>query len=256
MGRAVTAAVLPCVARARRAEDHVARIARLSAMPPGELELALGRSPVEAAPWVEAAAAHGVVAAQVTLGRMLLEGHGLAMDKAAALGWFRRAGQAGDAEAMNMVGRCLELGGGCVADAVAAAPWYHRSAAAGHGWGEYNYANLLFDGRGGTRDQPAAVALYRRAADRGHARAMNLLGRCLEEGWGTPIDPVAAADWYRRSAEAGYFRGQFNHAVGLLRQGRLAPARDWLCRAAGDADVGMAARIQAILAQLDSCQAG
>ena len=136
------------------------------------------------------------------------------------------------------------------------APWYHRSAAAGHGWGEYNYANLLFDGRGGTRDQPAAVALYRRAADRGHARAMNLLGRCLEEGWGTPIDPVAAADWYRRSAEAGYFRGQFNHAVGLLRQGRLAPARDWLCRAAGDADVGMAARIQAILAQLDSCQAG
>ena len=118
----------------------MARMAKLSAMPASQLTQALGGDPQEAARWVEAAAAHGVIAAQLALGRMLLEGHGVVMDKAAALRWFRRAAQGTDAEAMNMVGRCLELGWGCQPDAAAAAPWYRRSADAGHDWGEYNLA--------------------------------------------------------------------------------------------------------------------
>jgi TPR repeat protein len=251
MGRAVSATAQQSAARAHRAEDGIARMARLSTMPADQLARILGGNASEAAPWVAAAASHGVIAAQLTLGRMLLEGQGIPQNKVAALGWFRRAAQGKDAEAMNMVGRCLELGWGCAADPAAAAPWYRRSAEAGHGWGEYNYANLLFDGRGVAQDWPAAVALYRRAADGGHARAMNLLGRCHEEGWGTAIDHAAAARWYRLSAEAGYFRGQFNHAIELLRQNRVAEARVWFNRAALDADGPMLARINAVLARLE-----
>ena len=141
------------------------RMTRLSTMPANRLAQVLGGDPQEAAPWVEAAASHGVTAAQLALGRMLLEGHGVARNQTAALSWFRRAGQAGDAEAMNMLGRCFELGWGCEADPTAAAPWYHRSADAGHGWGEYNYANLLFDGRGVPQDRPACGRSWPRAGD-------------------------------------------------------------------------------------------
>ena len=247
MGRSVSATAKQWVERANLAEDRIARMATLTAMPASGLAQVLGGDPQEAKPWVEAAASHGIVEAQLSLGRMLLAGQGIAMNKPLALRWFRRAALAGNGEAMNMVGRCLEMGWGCQADPAAAAPWYCRSAEARHDWGQYNYANLLFDGRGVAQDLPAAVALYQRAADRGHARAMNLLGRCHEEGWGTPVDRAAAAHWYRLSAEAGYFRGQFNHAIELLGRNRRDEARLWLKRADSDADAGMRARIREIL---------
>ncbi len=205
----------------------------------GEIHALLSGDPAEAAPWVELAARHGLAAAQLRLGRMLLDGTGAAKDQTTALGWFKTAARSGDAEAMNMAGRCYENGWGAPRDPAAAADWYRRSAELGHDWGEYNYANMLFDGIGVAIDPPHAVALYSKAAGRGHSRAMNQLGRCHEEGWGVPKDYAAAADWYRRSAEGGYFRGQYNHATTLAAAGRTQEAAVWFWRAAegGTADI-------------------
>ncbi len=226
-------------------------MARLRAMSAAELAALLGGDPREAAPWVEAAAACGMAEAQARLGRMLLDGSGVAKDEAAALRWFGKAARAADGptrgDAENMAGRCHELGWGTIVDWGAAVDWYQRAARSGDAWGKYNLANMLFDGRGIDEDRVAAITLYEQAARAGHPRAMNLLGRCLEEGWGVPRDPVAAAHWYRCSAEGGYFRGQYNHGVELLRQGRRAAAAGMFEHASAEADPPLRARMAALL---------
>lgn len=207
-------------------------VEKLTRLRPRNLAALLSGDPAKAAPWVELAARHGLAAGQLRLGRMLLDGAGMARDEAAALGWFRTAARSGDADAMNMVGRCYENGWGAAKDNEAAAVWYRRSAEAGHDWGQYNYANMLFDGLGMPVDLPVALQWYLKACAQGHPRAMNQAGRCHEEGWGVARDLAAAAGWYRKSAEGGYFRGQYNHAAMLAAQGRPLDAADWYGKAA------------------------
>ncbi len=212
-------------------------------MRPRDVVALLSGDAATAAPWVELAARHGLAAAQLRLGRMLLDGAGMAKDEAAALGWFKTAARSGDADAMNMAGRCHENGWGTQKDNEVAAGWYRRSAEAGHDWGEYNYANMLFDGLGVAVDLPAAVRWYMKAAAKGHSRAMNQLARCHEEGWGVAKDHAIAADWYRRSAEGGYFRGQYNYATLLNLAGRAEEAVGWFAKAAEGGNVDIRRRI-------------
>ena len=223
-------------AQAYCAEASQLRLEQLQRLSYRELEELLRGEPTQAALWVRSAADCGLAAAQLRLGRMLLEGTGVPLDAQAALGWFVRAAAQDNAEAMNMVGRCLENGWGTKCDLVAAAGQYRASAERGCDWGEYNWGNLLFDGRGVPPDRRRAVYWYRRAARQHHGRAMNLLGRCLEEGWGCAPDRVAAALWYERSAESGYFRGQFNYAAVLAQHGQAAAAASWYLKAADSGD--------------------
>jgi uncharacterized protein len=234
-------------ARAEAAEQRQLHMAQLQRFSYRELQRLLSADPSEAATWIRSAAECGLVAAQLRLGRMLLEGHGVPLQKTAALSWFRRAAAGGDAEAMNMVGRCLENGWGIRADAAAAAEQYRASAERGYDWGEYNFANLLFDGRGVPCDRLQALYWYRRAARQGHGRAMNLLGRCLEEGWGCVADPASAQLWYARSAATGYFRGQFNHAAVLAQYGQPEAAASWYWKAAEGGDRAIRSAILAAL---------
>lgn len=241
------------IAQAEDAAAGIARFERLSAMDTAQLKRILGGDPAEAAPWIRAAAAHGVVEAQIRLGRMLLDGTGVPKDEKAAYRWLLRAARSGDADAMNMVGRCHENGWGASASDEAAASWYRRSAEAGHDWGQYNYAHMVFDGRGGVPlDRVAAFALYRRAASQGHVRAMNLVGRCLEAGWGVTADKDEAAAWYERSARGGYFRAQFNHAIVLIEQKRFDDAAHWLALARDAGDEAMGRHVDAVLKALPS----
>jgi uncharacterized protein len=234
-------------ARAAAAEASHLRMVRLQRMSYHELQRLLGGDAAEAALWVRSAAEYGVAAAQLRLGRMLLEGGGVALDQGAAFWWFRRAADQGDAEAMNMLGRCHEHGWGTPLDLVRAAACYRASAGRGHDWGQYNFANLLFDGRGVARDLGQALCWYLRAACRGHGRAMNLAGRCREQGWGCAPDAGAALHWYRRSAHAGYFRGQFNYAAVLAERGLAAAAAAWFWQAARCGNAPIRRAILAVL---------
>jgi TPR repeat protein len=216
-----------------------------------ELTALLSGDQSQAARWVEAAARQGVGAAQVRLGRLLLEGSGLAKDENAAWRWFMTASRDGDVEAMNMVGRCYENGWGVPAEPALAAVWYSKAAERGDAWAQYNLGHLLLDGNGVARDQEAAFSWYCRAAAQGHARAMNLVAICHEHGWGTARDPAQAVSWYRFSAEAGYFRGEFNYATLLLSAGRKRDARIWFQRAAAHGTDNVKARVDVILRCLD-----
>lgn len=201
------------------------RVAALSMMAPEELRAAL--SGEDAATWVDAAAACGMPAAQLRLGRMLLEGRGVARDERAAFACFLCAAQSGDAEARNMLGRAYENGWGVARDVAAAARQYALAAEAGDAWAQYNLGHLLLDGNGVARDADAAVRWYMRAATGGHERAMNLVARCFEQGWGVARDPKAARNWYRKSADGGYFRGAYNYASILADEGCIAGAVRW-----------------------------
>jgi hypothetical protein len=222
--------------RAAELEAHQLRLQRLQRMSYRELQSLLAGDPAEAAVWVRSAAEYGVPAAQIRLGRMLLEGNGVERDERMALMWFVRAADRGDAEAMNMAGRCFENGWGVAVDLAKAAQYYRLSGEAGHDWGEYNFANMLFDGLGLARDVGLAFQWYSRASRQGHGRAMNLLARCLEEGWGCEKSLQQAAEWYRRSAQTGYFRAQFNYGVLLAEQGDGAGAAEWFEKAACGGD--------------------
>jgi len=235
------------LARVEAAEASQQRMHRLQRMSHYELRALLSGDPAEAAVWITSAAEYGLPAAQLRLGRMLLDGDGVARNAALAIFWFRRAADQLDAEAMNMMGRCHENGWGTPPDPGAATHWYRQSAHRGHDWGQYNFANMLFDGRGIKQDGALALQWYRRAAQQGHSRAMNLLGRCCEEGWGCPKDMVAAFEWYRRSARAGYFRGQFNYAALLSDHGFHGEAAEWYWLAA---ETGTPQMRQAIAARL------
>lgn len=235
--------------RAAAQEDSQVRVGRLQRMSYHELQALLRGDPAEAAVWVRSAAEHGIPAAQLRFGRMLLEGRGVPRDDQAALAWFTRAAEQGDAEAMNMVGRCHENGWGTEVDVSRAAPCYRRSAEGGHDWGQYNLGNLLLAGVGVAQDLPQALHWFACAALKGHGRAMNLVGRCLEEGWGCRRSREDALYWYRRSAEAGYFRGQLNHALALAEQGECAAAARWLWKAATGGDSHFRQRVLGTLSK-------
>jgi uncharacterized protein len=234
-------------ARAAAREASELRVRRLTRMSDRELRALLVGDPAEAAVWVRSAAEYGMAAAQLRLGRMLLEGTGVQRDEAQALSWFVRAAERGSAEASNMVGRCYENGWGVAVDLQLAAEHYRRSAEARHDWGQYNFGHMLFDGRGTPPDRPQALRWYLGAAQQGHGRAMNLIGRCLEEGWGCRQSHVDAVYWYRRSAESGYFRGQFNYASALLEQRRATLAAEWFWRSAVGGNVEIRRAITATL---------
>ena len=245
MGRGVNIALRP---------DHAWRVAALSMMGTDELHRVFSGDPSVAAAWVEAAAATGIAEAQVRLGRMLLEGEGVAKDPHGAFACFFCAAQIGDADAQNMLGRCYENGWGTPVDFIGASVCYRRAAHAGLAWAQYNLGHMLLDGIGVTRDREAAFIWYRRAADQGHARAMNLVARCHEEGWGVLRDPVAAQDWYRKSAEGGYFRGAYNYASILAGEGRVEDAAVWFERALVTAPPPTHGNILRILARQENPQ--
>jgi uncharacterized protein len=209
------------------------RVAALSMMARDRLSEALqGES---AAAWVTAAANCGFVEAQVRLGRMLLEGDGLARDAGAAFACFQSAAEGGDADGHNMLGRCYENGWGTAKDYALAAHHYRIASETGLDWAYYNLGHMLLSGSGVPRDHDAAFACYAKAAANGHIRAMNLMGRCYEEGWGVARDPDAARDWYRRSAFGGYFRGAYNYADMIAAEGCIPGALYWFARAVASA---------------------
>lgn len=173
----------------------------------------------DAADWIEALARYGFAEAQTLFGQVLLDG-----GRASAFGWFAAAARADYAPAINMMGRCLEHGWDVAPDPAAAAACYRRAAEAGYEWGQYNLGNVLLYGIGTPRDRVEAFGWYRLAADQGLAKAMNMLGRFYEEGWDRPASRPDAARWYQAAADGGDYRGMFNLAALLHRQGRVAEA--------------------------------
>jgi hypothetical protein len=193
-----------------------------------EWRVILATRPEEAVAWIRLAAGKGFKAAQLVLGQMHLNGHGVPRDPAAAHGWFAKAAAIGSAEARNMVGRCHELGWGVPVDHAQALVHYRKAAAAGLDWAHYNIGGLLLYGTGVGRNHGKAFASFTVAAGLGHAKALGMLGRCHEEGWGTPVDRAMARTLYRRAAAGGDCWGALNLGLLLFEGGQQDEAASYL----------------------------
>jgi len=178
-----------------------------------------------------ALAGQGDAEAQALYGQLLLDGNGVARDRAAGFAWFNRAAAQGHLMALNMVGRCYDLGWGVTVDKARAADCYRVAAERGLDWAMYNYATLLSLGEGVPEDKEAALAWFEQAARLGNAKAANFVGSFHEDGWVVSRDLTKAARLYQRAAEGGDFRGMFNHARMLGDKGRTEEALTWIERA-------------------------
>jgi TPR repeat protein len=202
--------------------------------------------------WINLAARSGFKAAQLVLGQMHLDGHGVARNPAAAYAWFEKAAAIGSVEARNMVGRCHELGWGVPVDQAEALRHYRKAAASGLAWGQYNTGCLLLYGTGVRRDHREAVRQFQAAVSQGHAKAMGLLGRCHEEGWGVPVDRGLAASWYARGAEGDDCWSALNLGLMLAEDGAPSAATVWAEQAVATATPNCLAVIsKTLMSQFD-----
>ena len=199
-------------------------VRRLSA---DELREKLSGSPDETARWVYAAAVGGSNTAQVNLGQMLLDGHGMTRDPEAAFRWFTISATAGNVDGINMLGRCYELGWGIAVDLVQALGCYRKAAATAHPWAQFNLAMMMLRDSDDLPVVKAALTLLVRSARQGNAKSMNMIGRYRECGWIGPADVSSAIRWYRRAAERGCFRGAAHLARCMQAEGEIDEAARW-----------------------------
>lgn len=227
-------------------------------------------SRADAARWLERAAGHGHVEAQVLLAELLLQGliqssgapqragpsgrlfeaNAIAKpDHPAALRWARLAAEAGSPEGQVLLAHVLSRGPEPLRDPAAAREWYRRSAAGGSAHGALGYALAIADEPGRERE---AAYFVKQAADRGLPAAQFLFGRLTEQGVGMPSNPQAAAELYRQAAEGGHTEAQA-YWGGLLVDGRIVAqdpvsGESWLRRAALAGHAEAAARVGQIYA--------
>jgi hypothetical protein len=225
----------------------IAAMTALDALSADDIAARLAAPPVERAAFLRAAAAQGHAEAQAVYAQMLLDGVGVPVDAAAALGWFVKAAAQYHVMALNMVGRCYDQGWGTAVDKARAAECFRIAAARGLPQAMYNHATLLALGEGVAEDKPAALALFERAAELGYSKAMNHVGSFAEDGWVHPRDMAKAAGCYALAAEGGDFRGAFNHARMLIAAGDIDAGLPWLARAGRDGTPAFVAKATAWL---------
>jgi TPR repeat protein len=145
----------------------------------------------------------GSTSARDLLGRMYLDGEGVAIDKVEAVRLFRQAADLGNSDAVNDLGYSYAHGEGVTKDQAKAVQLYRQAADLGNASAMNNLGYMYENGQGVTKDQAKAVQLYRQAADLGNASAMNNLGGMYENGEGVTKNIAKARSYYQMAADGG-----------------------------------------------------
>lgn len=191
-------------------------------------------------------ASRGGATAQLTLGRLYLEGEeGLAPNPTAALNWLTRARKGGRAEAAGEIAEHIlppsPDSDDIIRDYVAAC----REAAAGSGpaavWANFRLGTV--HARSG--DVAAAIECFRLAAEAGHAAAARRLGELLVTGAGRADDGTARA-WLEEAAARGDVSA-VKSLADLLWLRNDPAAEPWLRQLAREGDVDAMARFAELL---------
>ena len=196
-------------------------------------------------------AEQGNAQAQVTLGIMYDNGHGVPLDQSEAFNWYIKAAKQGDPIVQHDVGVKYFQGQGVEQDYQQAAYWWEQSANAGLADSQFNLGLMHYRGLGIDQDYKKASELFYAAAKQGHGNAQYSLAVMYAFGQGVEKDYSRALPWFRKSAAQGIAQAQFNLGV-LYENGHglekdLDIARDWYKRAA---DQGLQ-EAQSKLAQLE-----
>ncbi len=163
-------------------------------------------------------------------------------DYAAAVGWYRKAADQGDAPAQTMIGKIYLNGYGVARDYPAAMTWLRKAADLNYADAQIAVGLMFKKGLGVPKNDASAVIWWRKAAEQGNAPIQSTVGMMYMIGSGVPKDPAQAMIWFRKSAEQGYAEAQ--RSLGrMYRDGSsvpkdLAQSEAWYRKAAaqGDAD--------------------
>jgi TPR repeat protein len=172
-------------------------------------------------------AEQGNVVDQNILGRMYLEGKGVAQNYEQALYWFRKAADRGYVNSQHNLGIMYQKGLGVAQNNAQSIEWYRKSAEQGFVPSQIILGSIYQNGLGApdptsyfvtTSDYLARIPIdyskaakwYRMAAEQGNAEGQNELAFMYANGQGFPKDYSKAAEWYRKSAEQGNAEGQAN----------------------------------------------
>jgi TPR repeat protein len=125
-------------------------------------------------------------------------------DYATALENWRPLAEDGDATAQVSLGRMYSQGHGVPQDYAEAVRWYRLAAEQGDAWAQDSLGVMYSQGHGVPQDYAEAVRWYRLAAEQGNATAQSNLGTKFEEGRGAPQDYVSAHMWYNIASANGH----------------------------------------------------
>jgi uncharacterized protein len=121
-------------------------------------------------------------------------------DYATALRLWRPLADQGNASAQISLGLMYANGHGVPQDYAEVVKWYRKAADRGNAAAQINLGLMYANGHGVPQDYAEAVKWYRKAADRGNAAAQNNLGTMYDLGQGVPQDYVEAHKWYNLAA--------------------------------------------------------
>ena len=233
-------------------------------------------SRVEGARWLQRAATHGSVDAQLMLSTLCINGlislpSGDASDSGfraeslfaedaptdpnfdVALKWSRQAAQAGSSQGQALLAFVLTNGPESMRDLEEAQRWYKQSASAGFPEGCLGYALSLARQSTDEETLHRVAGLVRQAAEAEIPTAIYLLGVLSEQGAGTKRDPIIAVELFRHAAERGHRSAQVRWGLALIEGWHVekdpATGESWLRRAALAGDPEAAALLGDVYAR-------
>jgi hypothetical protein len=175
-------------------------------------------------------------AALTLIGRLYLDGQGVARDRAKAMQWFRRAADSGGKDAAYFFGAAALTGRDIPKDRALAQTYLEKAER--HPAALELLGELWLENDGKEPDFAKAQAYFRRAAELDNSDAAYALALLYKSGRGVAADPADAGNWLRKASEAGHTAAmvefaimEFNgagvardraHAVKLLRQASAA----------------------------------
>jgi len=118
--------------------------------------------------------------AQVYVGLMYYNGHGVAANDAVSFDWFRRSAEQGNAEGQFQLGYMYLYGYGVSAEEPdpegQASAWFLKAAEQGHAEAQFNLGLMYISGSGVERDHDAGLRWIEKAAAGGSPEAQRFAG--------------------------------------------------------------------------------
>jgi len=167
------------------------------------VEAQKAQQPARAVSLFQQAATRGDPRAMLELGKIYMDGKGVAPDMTQATNWFEKSANAGNASGMVYTGAMYAQGKGVPKSDQQAFSWYNKAATAGNAAGMDGLGLLYRDGRGVGQNYQQALTWFKKAGDAGNAHAYSHLAAMYENGMGVPRNPTEAANDYRKAAALG-----------------------------------------------------
>lgn len=132
------------------------------------------------------------------LALMYINGWGTSKDPGLAIDYYTTAAKHGVISAQLSLGRAYSLGTDVPADYKLAFQWMAKAAGAGNPLAMFYLGEMYEYGQGVEQDRKSARKLYQKAADLGEPGAQYILGRIYQYGDNPNLD--YAAKWYHKAA--------------------------------------------------------